>query len=119
MPQSASVVLLVRCACVLVPAETLVGLKTRLWLPGDPATDQPESDPAASTDQSRSIPAGSESLNASPFASTPPPFVSVTLKPTGEPAITVAASARFSTRRFGFFRHEGNEKLPIRVRQLT
>ena len=52
-----------------------------------------------------------------PSAEAPPPSVSVTVKPICEPAVTLSASACLSIESAGFLPHEGNEKLPIRVRQ--
>jgi len=75
-------------------AASVVGL-TRLWLGGVPLTDQPGSVLPASMVQLTPVPAGRSSVTLSPVASPAPLLVSVTVKPIGEVAPTLTASAVF------------------------
>src|SRR4029077_18581640 len=51
--------------------------------------------------QSEGVPPGSGALRVAPFAAPGPALATVTVKPTGSPALTVVASADFVTLRFG------------------
>src|SRR5262249_47038098 len=57
----------------------------------------------SSVQPSAVVPAGSGSLNVTPFAVPGPPFETVIVKPSGSPASTVALSAFFVTDKDGFW----------------
>ena len=71
-PQEFVVVELVMCTPLVVPAASVVELKTRLWFGGDPLKNQSGSLPAVSIVQVTSGAAGRGSETAIPVASPPP-----------------------------------------------
>src|ERR1700748_2795385 len=125
LPQEFVVVVLTTCALVVVPAGTVGGLYTRLWVGGEPLIDQPGSVLAPSMAQLISLPDGSESLKDRPLASALPLFLSVTVKPICVPGITLGASAVLKIDTAGAGGgggcgvHWENAKLPMRLRQLN
>ena len=117
--------LLTMWALVVTPLASVVGEYTRLWLGGDPLRDQPASVLAPSIVQLIAVPEGRLSVKDSPVATAVPEFLSMTVKPICEPAVTLAASAVLKTETAGagggggIGVHPGNLKLPMRVRQLN
>ena len=76
-------------------------MQASVWLPTAPVIEHWVG-PEAFDQPAAVVPAGSGSDRLTPFAVPGPPLVTVTVKPIGSPAFTVAASAVLVTDKDGF-----------------